>query len=61
MTPLRIVYYVGIAVGIAMFTASWLIRRKKITEGPLVRAEKPLMLAGAAIAFVFALFGFNAL
>ncbi len=35
MSALQIIYYVGIVVGIAMFVASWLIRRKQITEGPL--------------------------
>lgn len=34
MSALQIIYYVGIVVGIAMFVASWLIRRKQITEGP---------------------------
>lgn len=61
MSALHIVYYVGIVAGISMFVASWLIRRKKITEGPLARAEKPLMLAGASITFVFALLGFATL
>ncbi|MGK0716763.1 hypothetical protein ACR5KS_12025 [Leucobacter sp. W1153] len=58
MSALQIIYYVGIAVGIAMFVASWLIRRKQITEGPLARAEKPLMLGGAAVTLAFALLGF---
>lgn len=44
MNVLHIIYYVGIAVGIAMFVVSWLIRRKQITEGSLARAEKPLLL-----------------
>lgn len=59
MTPLKIIYYVGSIVGIAMFVSSWLIRRKKITEGPLARAEKPLLLAGSGVTFVFALLGFS--
>ena len=57
MSALQIIYYVGIAVGVAMFVASWLIRRKQITEGPLARAEKPLMLGGAAVTLAFALLG----
>lgn len=61
MTSLHIVYYVGIALGIIMFTGSWLIRRQKITEGILARAEKPLLLAGAGFAFVFGLLGFTSL
>ncbi|MBO1903225.1 hypothetical protein J4H92_14870 [Leucobacter weissii] len=61
MSALQIVYYVGIGVGIIMFVASWLIRRKQVTEGPLARAEKPLLLAGAGITFVFALLGFATL
>ncbi|WP_047523853.1 hypothetical protein [Microbacterium sp. ZOR0019] len=58
MSALQIIYYVGIVVGIAMFVASWLIRRKQITEGPLARTEKPLMLGGAAVTLAFALLGF---
>ena len=57
MSALQIIYYVGIVVGVAMFVASWLIRRKQITEGPLARAEKPLMLGGAAVTLAFALLG----
>ena len=59
MSVWQIVCNIGAVVGIAMFVASWLIRRKKITEGPLARAEKPLMLAGAGVTFVFALIGFT--
>lgn len=58
---LRIVYWIGCAAGILMFGAAWLIRRREISEGPLARAEKPLMLAGAAIAAAAAIFGFAAL
>lgn len=61
MTWLHIVYWIGCAIGILMFGASWLIRRRKITEGPLARAEKPLMLGGAGIAFAFAMLGMVAL
>lgn len=57
MTWLHIVYWTGCAVGILMFATSWLIRRRDITEGPLARAEKPLMLGGAAVAFAFAMLG----
>lgn len=59
MTTLQIVLNIGLVIGILMFATSWLIRRKKITEGPLARAEKPLMLAGAGVTFVFALAGFT--
>lgn len=59
MTALQIVLNIGVVIGILMFATSWLIRRKKITEGPLARAEKPLMLAGAGVTFVFALIGFT--
>lgn len=41
-----------------MFVASWVIRRRQITEGPLARAEKPMMLGGAGVTFVFALLDF---
>lgn len=58
MSAVKIVYYLGLLLGIAMFTASWLIRRKQITQGPLARAEKPLMLGGAAVTLAFALLGF---
>lgn len=61
MSALQIIYYVGIAVGVVMFVASWLIRRKQIIEGPLARVEKPLMLGGAAVTLVFALLGFAAI
>lgn len=61
MTWLHIVYWIGCAIGILMFGASWLIRRREITEGPLARAEKPLMLGGAGIAFAFAMLGMVAL
>ena len=61
MSALHIVYYIGVAVGIIMFAASWLIRRQKITEGVLARAEKPLMLGGAAVTFIFGLLGFTAI
>lgn len=61
MTWLHIVYWIGCAVGILLFAASWLIRRQGITEGPLARAEKPLMLVGAGTAFAFAMLGFTAL
>lgn len=54
----HVVYYVGIVTGIGMFTASWLIRRKKITDAPLARAEMSLMVAGAGIAFIFGALGF---
>ncbi len=59
MSTLQIVLNIGLVVGILMFATSWIIRRKKITEGPLARAEKPLMLAGAGVTFVFALIGFT--
>lgn len=39
MTWLHIVYWIGCAIGILMFGASWLIRRRKITEGPVARAD----------------------
>jgi len=58
MSTLQIVLNIGLVIGILMFATSWIIRRKKITEGPLARAEKPLMLAGAGVTFVFALIGF---
>lgn len=61
LTWLHYVYWIGCAVGILMFGAAWLIRRRQITEGPLARAEKPLMLGGAAVAFVFAMLGMIAL
>lgn len=61
MTWLHIVYWIGCAIGILMFGASWLIRRRQITEGPLARAEKPLMLGGAGLAFAFAMLGMVAL
>lgn len=61
MSALHIIYYAGIALGIIMFTGSWLIRRQKITEGILGRAEKPLLLAGAGFAFIFGLLGFTTL
>lgn len=61
MSALQIIYYVGIVVGIAMFSASWLIRRKQTPEGLFGRIEKPLLLGGAAITLIFALLGFAAL
>lgn len=61
MTPLQVIYWIGCALGILMFGASWLIRKRKITEGPLARAEKPLLLGGAGVAFAFALLGMVAL
>lgn len=61
MTWLHTVYWIGCAIGILMFGASWLIRRRQITEGPLARAEKPLMIGGAGIAFAFAMLGMVAL
>ena len=61
MSWFQIVYWIGCAVGILMFGASWLIRRRNITEGPLARIEKPLMLGGAGIAFIFAMLGMIAL
>jgi len=59
MSTLQIILNIGLVIGILMFATSWIIRRKKITEGPLARAEKPLMLAGAGVTFVFALIGFT--
>lgn len=61
MTWLHYVYWIGCAVGILMFGASSLIRHKKITEGMLARAEKPLMLAGAICTVGFAFLGFAVL
>ena len=42
-----------------MFGISWLIRRREITDGPLARAEKPLMLVGAGLVLVCATLGFS--
>lgn len=58
MNTSQLIYYIGIAIGIAMFAASWLIRRREISDGALARLEKPLMLGGAAITVGFAVFGF---
>lgn len=58
MPPLNVVYLVALVLGVAMFAASWVIRRKQISEGPIARAEKPLMLLGAGLTFAAALFGF---
>ena len=59
MTWLHFVYWGGIVIGALMFGASWLIRRREITDGPLARAEKPLMLVGAGLVLVCATLGFS--
>ncbi|WP_454130515.1 hypothetical protein [Microbacterium aurum] len=59
MTWLHFVYWGGIVIGVLMFGASWLIRRREITDGPLARAEKPLMLGGAGLVLVCAILGFS--
>ncbi len=59
MTWLHFVYWVGIVIVALMFGASWLIRRREITDGPLERAEKPLMLVGAGLVLVCAILGFS--
>jgi len=58
MTPIQIVYYTGLVIGICSFTAAWLIRHKELTDGPLGRLEKPMLVGGAAVTFVFAFLGF---
>ncbi|WP_293786737.1 hypothetical protein [uncultured Aeromicrobium sp.] len=59
MTWLHFVYWGGIVIGVLMFGTSWLIRRREITDGPLARAEKPLMLVGAGLVLVCATLGFS--
>lgn len=59
MTWLHFVYWAGIVIGVLMFGTSWLIRRREITDGPLARAEKPLMLVGAGLVLVCAILGFS--
>ena len=59
MTWLHFVYWGGIVIGVLMFGASWLIRRREITDGQLARAEKPLMLVGAGLVLVCAILGFS--
>lgn len=59
MTWLHFVYWGGIVIGVLMFGTSWLIRRREITDGPLARAEKPLMLVGAGLVLVCAILGFS--
>lgn len=59
MTWLHFVYWGGIVIGVLMFGISWLIRRREITDGPLERAEKPLMLVGAGLVLVCAILGFS--
>lgn len=59
MTWLHFVYWGGIVIGVLMFGISWLIRRREITDGPLARAEKPLMLVGAGLVLVCAILGFS--
>lgn len=59
MTWLHYAYWGGIVLGALMFGASWLIRRREITEGVLARAEKPLMLVGCALVVACALVGFS--
>lgn len=59
MTVMHLLYWIACLASILMFGASWVIRRRNITEGPLARAEKPPMLAGAGTVFVVAIVGFN--
>lgn len=55
---MNIVYWVGVGLGCAMFAASWLIRKREISEGFLARAELPLMVAGAGLLLLCGLVGF---